>query len=323
MTEEIFGSSLSQIKAAASSPVHSYIFSGPPSFPLLEGLGDEAPAPLLKTAACEFAAELFAQYGQEHSDMARQGHHTNLRFIKPEGRTFRVADATAVIDELYTTPRGKFSKKIVVCEQFHTADNSVATRLLKLIEEPPDSAILILLTEDELAETIASRCLRIDFSSIPKSVIMQYLQELSVPDEHLEMLSDMAGGDLGKAYFLALNESYNRRFEIWGSIPESLQSSSMTGSAVAKQVKLVQAFLDEMVEGLSDTEEFKREKRRIRDTEIKFGLFLMQRYFHDQILGATGNDFSKVKRLSEAAYTLDRNPNENAFLADLFFDIAA
>lgn len=341
---EVLGEALFQIKNAAKSGIHSFIFSAPPSFPQIDGLSDEAPTPLLKLAACEFAAEAFAEYGEEHIEMARQGHHTNLRFIAPEGRSFLVADADAVIKEIYSTPRGGFKKKIVVCEQFHTADESVATRLLKVIEEPPATAVLILLTEAALPETIVSRCVEIHLSAVRKTVVQKYLQENGVAEQHLEMLSEAAAGDLGRAHFLALNESYDRRFEIWGAIPQSLEGN-LSGSSVARQVKLVREFLDELnadlTEQFKSDESLKREKRRIRDAEIKFGLFVMEKYFHSQLivdleadvdqnlLSATGKDTAgkkaaeKIKSLNKASRLLEGNPNEITLLSNLFFDLAA
>lgn len=329
--EEVLGQTLGQIKTAAVSNIHSFIFSGPPSFPRIDGLTEDAPTPLLRLAAYEFAAELFAEYGDEHSEMARQGIHENLRFIEPEGKSFLVADAEAVISEIYSTPRNGFKKKVVVCSQFHTADESVATRLLKVIEEPPPSAILILLSEATLPETITSRCVEINVSPVPQVVMRKYLQENGVAEEHIEMISDIAAGDLGRAHFLTLNESYDRRFEVWGSIPESLGAENLTGAIVTNQVKLVREFLDELNANLSESlksvETLKREKRRIRDMEIRFGLFLMERYFYQQLIENMNENTQKVsekiKSINEASRLLHGNPNEVLLLSNLFFELAA
>ncbi len=368
--KKILGNSLEQIKVAVESPVHAYIFSGPPSFPSLtqeahpQEVETLTPAPLLQTAAYEFCAQLFSAYGIEHEEGARKGLHVNISLISPEGRTFRVADASRVIDEVNSMPRklkGESNiapKKVVICDQFHTADESVATRLLKVIEEPPPSAILILLTEEKLPDTIVSRCYEINFSSAPSEVVRQYLSdEHEVPDEHIETLVDASGGDLGKANFLA--NSYERRLEIWGQLSDrSLgNDASYNGSAVISRVQLVKDFLDEMNESLSAThiseEALKRQKRKLRDTEIRFGLFILQRKYRQQLLNnssgakSSSDDLSndnlnkdelnkselkenndrhlalikKVERLTEASNQLERNPNESIFLTNLFYDL--
>ena len=334
---EIYGQDevAAQMKVVASSPVHSYIFSGPRSFPAI-GAGGEAPMSLLRAAACEFAANLFSENSEEDMEMARKGQHINLRFIEPEGRSFRVADADLVIEEIYLMPRklkNGISRKVVVCDYFHTADEAVQTRLLKVIEEPPESSILILLTEEKLPATIVSRCMEINFSPVPKALVKKYLAERNVKEEHLEMLSEAAGGDLGQAHFLALNDTYDRRFQIWGDLPNNLTAS---GSAIVNQVQKVKDFLDEMNEELEELfksdESIKREKRRIRDLEIRFGLFILQKYFHQQLLENSRNvgnnllDFQiaqKIKSLNDALSSLDRNPNENTFLSNLFFKLVA
>ena len=74
--------------------------------------------------------------------------------------------------------------------------------LLKTIEEPPQYAVFILLTEnaDVLLPTINSRCVMLKLRYIKDALIKKYLMErMEVPDYKAEVCAAFAQGNLGKA----------------------------------------------------------------------------------------------------------------------------
>lgn len=84
--------------------------------------------------------------------------------------------------------------------------------LLKTIEEPPEYAILFLLTENEysLLETIRSRCVILKLRNIKNTLIKKYLMEqCKVPDYQAEICAAFAQGNMGKAIMLATSEHFN------------------------------------------------------------------------------------------------------------------
>ena len=54
-----------------------------------------------------------------------------------------------------------------------------ANSLLKTLEEPPEYAVIILITSNEskLLATIKSRCMKINFMAIPDEQIINYLKQ--------------------------------------------------------------------------------------------------------------------------------------------------
>ena len=81
--------------------------------------------------------------------------------------------------------------------------------LLKTIEEPPQYAVFILLTEnaDVLLPTINSRCVMLKLRYIKDALIKKYLMErMEVPDYKAEVCAAFAQGNLGKAIKLAGSE---------------------------------------------------------------------------------------------------------------------
>lgn len=84
--------------------------------------------------------------------------------------------------------------------------------LLKTIEEPPEYAIIFLLTENEfsLLETIRSRCVILKLRNIKNTLITKYLMDqYKVPDYQAEICAAFAQGNMGKAISLATSEHFN------------------------------------------------------------------------------------------------------------------
>ena len=84
--------------------------------------------------------------------------------------------------------------------------------LLKTLEEPPEYAIIFLLTEnaDNLLATIRSRCVMLKLRNIKDKLVKNYLMEqLHVPDYQAELCAAFAQGNIGRAAMLAKSEHFN------------------------------------------------------------------------------------------------------------------
>ena len=83
--------------------------------------------------------------------------------------------------------------------------------LLKTIEEPPEYAVIMLLTSniDSLLPTIRSRCVRLDLKVVDDSLVKEYLMEhLQVPDYQAEIDASYAQGSIGKAKEAATSQEF-------------------------------------------------------------------------------------------------------------------
>ncbi len=91
--------------------------------------------------------------------------------------------------------------QIVWCAE-HLGKNG--NRLLKLIEEPPDNTIIILLTTriESILNTIISRCQLVNISSFQDADIETYLRLIKVDADH-KHISFLANGNMSKALELA------------------------------------------------------------------------------------------------------------------------
>ncbi len=84
--------------------------------------------------------------------------------------------------------------------------------LLKTIEEPPQYAVIMLLTEnaETLLPTIRSRCVMMKLRNIKDQLVKKYLMEqLEIPDYKADVCVAFAQGNMGKAIMLANSEYFN------------------------------------------------------------------------------------------------------------------
>ena len=84
--------------------------------------------------------------------------------------------------------------------------------ILKTIEEPPEYAVIFLLTEnaDSLLPTIRSRCVMLKLRNIKDKLVKKYLMEqMQVPDYQADLCAAFAQGNIGRAIMLAKSEHFN------------------------------------------------------------------------------------------------------------------
>lgn len=84
--------------------------------------------------------------------------------------------------------------------------------LLKTIEEPPEYAVIMILTEnaETLLPTIRSRCVMLKLRNIKDQLVKKYLMEhMEIPDYKADICVAFAQGNMGKAISLATSEHFN------------------------------------------------------------------------------------------------------------------
>lgn len=107
--------------------------------------------------------------------------------------------------------------KVMIIWMAEMMNTSSANKLLKLIEEPPERTIMLLLVEDEekIMETIYSRCQVIHFPPLSEAVIAQALSEHGLSREEAMQVAHEANGNFNKAMDLMNKDSEDLVFERW------------------------------------------------------------------------------------------------------------
>jgi DNA polymerase III subunit delta' len=201
--------------ALAGSPSHAYLFHGPP------GTGK-------RTAARALAAELLTE-GEADPDAARArvraGTHPDLTWVRPTGaHEMRVSD----VDEAVVAAAGRTpfeaAKRVFVLEGADTMSDTVANRLLKTLEEPPEYVHLILLTDavGQVLETVVSRCQLVRFDPLPAERIAAVLEGEGVDPARAGACGRLALGNLTRARFLASDDGEALRDDVERLVRDAL-----------------------------------------------------------------------------------------------------
>ena len=330
-------SAVGQLRAAARSPVHAYLLVGPPG-------GGKRPA------ARAFASALLCpEGGCGECDVCRRvlaDVHPDAVVVEREGASISVPQAQEIRRLAVRTPN-EGRRKVLILVDFHLVREAGPT-LLKIVEEPPPSTIFVILAEHVPPElvTIASRCVRIDFGSLLPHELVAALVAEGVDRDRASRVADAAEGRLDRARLLAVDPDFERRRQIWQSLPSRLDG---TGAAVALLAgELVQllgsaavgplearhaeerAALEARIERSGERgagrrqlqDRHRRELRRLRADELRYGLALLTAAYRDALAAtpaaASGRGYLKsLEAVQDAAEAIVRNPSELLFLQAL------
>ncbi len=240
-----------------------------------------------------------------------------------------------VIEALSKHPfEGK--RSIVAIFEAHLATAEAQNALLKLLEEPPPSAAIVLVTEypDRLLPTIRSRCQEIRFDALPSAAVAAFLEEFfAVERGEARRLAALAQGNLRRG----IGFIDGRLLKLWKD--------------AAAVVRLVvdgkrKELLAEAEEIASYSESWKRNRRYSREevTElleeriVLFGLLIRSRdglveeaersaiaetVGAARVAAAAARDLSSdVGKISAAIESLRRNADLELTLSHLFLDLA-
>lgn len=101
--------------------------------------------------------------------------------------------------------------KIYIIDEAEKLTEQAQNALLKTIEEPPEYAVVMLLTNNinALLPTILSRCVTLKLQAVDRDEIKEYLmKEYQVPDYQAEISTVFAQGNVGKAIGYALSGDF-------------------------------------------------------------------------------------------------------------------
>lgn len=107
--------------------------------------------------------------------------------------------------------------KVMLIWMAEKMNTSAANKLLKLIEEPPKKTIFLLLCEDEeqIIQTIRSRCQILHFPPLPEDAIATALLKKGGSKQEAQRIAHEANGNFNKALDLLNNDSEDLVFEKW------------------------------------------------------------------------------------------------------------
>lgn len=179
-----------------------------------------------RSSGKEFIARVFAMAlqcensgvepcGECHScKQALSNNQPDIVYVSHEKpNTIGVEDIRAQINgdigiKPYSSPR-----KIYIMNEGEKMTVQAQNALLKTLEEPPEYAVILILTThvEALLPTILSRCVVLNMKPVSDMLVKKYLmEELAVPDYKANICVAFARGNIGKAKLLASSEEFEK-----------------------------------------------------------------------------------------------------------------
>lgn len=144
---------------------------------------------------------------------ANSGNHPDIiRVTHEKPNTISVDDIREQVNNTVAIKPYQGPYKIYIIDRAELMTPQAQNALLKTIEEPPEYAVFMLLTENAevLLPTINSRCVMLKLRNIKDTLIKRYLMEhLQIPDYKADVCTAFAQGNVGRAIMLANSEHFN------------------------------------------------------------------------------------------------------------------
>ena len=218
--------------------------------------------------------------------------------------------------------------KVMIIWMAEKMNIAAANKLLKLIEEPPEKTVFLLVTEneDQIINTIRSRCQALHFPVLATQDIARALIEREqCSKSEAAKIAHQAEGNYNKAVQLLQNDGADLIFEEWfvtwirtafkakgnAAVVQQLVSWSETiaKSGRENQKRFLGYCLQFFRQALLLN--YKSNELVFMETQTGFDLSKFAPYVH------AGNILDVEKELNDAIYHIERNGNAKIILLDL------
>lgn len=157
---------------------------------------------------------------------ALRDRHPDVHHVVPEGVIIPVdVVREAIIPEAARSPF-EASYKVFLIEDADRMNDAAQNALLKTLEEPQPDTVFVLVSdhEEEVLETIRSRCRAVRLDAVPLTRLVAALVEAGAPEPAARRAADLAEGDLERARAFVFDGTTAARVRAWRSIPARLAS---------------------------------------------------------------------------------------------------
>ncbi|MFM7718060.1 MAG: AAA family ATPase, partial [Actinomycetota bacterium] len=305
------------LSLALARPHHAYVLSGP------EGGGKQL-------AARAFVAGLLCRDGGcgacRDCRLALDDRHPNEFLVEPEGRDIHVDTVRTEVWQPIHLTAPEPGRKVFVIREADRLNPAAADVLLKVLEEPPTDAVLLLLTArpDELPETVLSRCHVVTFQPLPERFVVDALVAEGAEPARAALAARLAGGNLGRARRLATRDDALAFRDVARAALDragqgadgALDAADLVLDAAEKYRKELKGQLDEDLAPFLDErgrpddtyrgairrirERHARRERRAERDSVDWTLLAVSAFLRDRILVAVGGDRDLLLHLDVA-----------------------
>ncbi len=217
--------------ALTQEMTHAWLFTGPP------GSGRSS-------AAVAFAQSLICPNNGcdtcTDCNSAKTSGHPDVEIIRTEGLSIKVEEIRELLTRVAWAP-SMGGWRVVVMEDADRLTESAANALLKAIEEPGTRTVWLLCapTLHDVLPTIRSRCRLVQLNTPSIEAVTQVLiNRDKIPPEMAEFAAKLSQGHIGRARYLATNETARSNRKVIMQLPMQLGSLASALQAAQTLVDL-------------------------------------------------------------------------------------
>lgn len=240
----------------------------------------------------------------------------------------RVEDAQDILKSLaLKSYEGGY--KIMIVWMADKMNLEASNKILKLLEEPPEKTLFILISESEedLIPTIRSRCQVLNFGALPEAVISKALKvNYFLDDASASKVAHQAQGNYNKAVHIVRNDTEDFHFEKWFvAWVRAAFSAKKNASAIQDLISWSEEiaglgregqkqFLNYCIVMFRQALLYNYETKNMVYVEPKVENFTFDKFAPF----VNGNNIGEIfNELSDAIYHIERNGNAKIILTDL------
>ncbi len=273
-------------------------------------------------------------YIQEFKNLIRENHFANSNdwYSQVEaGNKQGFLSKDEIVEVMHTLSLKSYEGgyKVMIIWNADKMKVDYANKFLKLLEEPPEKTLFLLLTEkaENMLDTITSRCLSVNFKPLAESQVAHYAQEvMGANEEQAKELAKKSEGDIRKLQSLMQENEHRSLFE--KEFIEWTRNSAM----VLKNLNLLQNIIEQGERIATwDTE---KQKQYLRFCMETFRSALMKNYQATELQTSpiesegfrfdafstfvSGNNIeSIIEELNKTYYYIERNANKKLVFTTL------
>lgn len=248
--------------------------------------------------------------------------------VKNKQGEIRVEDATDILKSLaLKSYEGGY--KVMIIWMAEKMNIAASNKILKLLEEPLEKTLFILIAEDEedIIQTIRSRCQALNFAALPEKIITESLvTNFNVEKNIANKIAHQAQGNYNKALHFLNNNEDELPFEEWfvhwvrsafkakgnAAVIHDLIAWSDLIAGIGRESQ--KQFLNYCITMFRQALLYNYETKSLVYIEPKTTGFTFDKFAPF----VTGNNIAEIfESLSEAIYLIERNGNPKIILTDL------
>ncbi len=144
----------------------------------------------------------------------------------PHGDKVLTSDVEELTETVYFTPT-ELDRKYYVIDKCDTMNETCQNKLLKILEEPPSSVIILIkcMSAESLLPTVLSRVKRVDVKPLTESTVTEYLSGISGDETAVYLAAALSQGYLFKGEKVLAEPKYKEIFALTLDMLKNMKTS--------------------------------------------------------------------------------------------------